>query len=147
MSTSENLVVCLRSWNWVWSYWRSWNWAGNLLSLRRVVRDSSMTWKSSGRSSPPGLWALLLVFTRTVSSSLRNRVSSRPTRWVAAPWLTSPSTFVSVVVSTEVASLRYVDGKTLIGMGTRASKSRLPTGQSSQTLNSPKRKESSRLMS
>jgi hypothetical protein len=37
------------------------------------------------------------------------------------------STFVvSVVVVLMEASLRYVDGKTLMGIGTRASKSRLP---------------------
>ncbi len=57
-------------------------------------------------------------------SSLEYRVSSRP-REGRPPRLTSPSTLVSVV-SLEVVSLRYVDGKTLIGMGKRASKSRLP---------------------
>src|SRR5271163_4528201 len=54
------------------------------------------------------------------------RVSSRPTRDEPSR-LTSPSTLVRVVASAvEVpeASLRYVDGKTLKGMGTRASKSR-----------------------
>jgi len=57
--------------------------------------------------------------------SFENRVSSRPTRCERPFSLTSPSTLV-VVVSSEVASLRYVDGKTLIGMGTLASKSSLP---------------------
>jgi hypothetical protein len=58
------------------------------------------------------------------TSSFEYRVSSRPAREVR-PRLTSPSTVVAVVFSV-VASFRYVDGKTLMGMGTRASKSSLP---------------------
>lgn len=71
------------------------------------------------------------------TSSLENRVSSRPAREVR-PRLTSPSTFV-VVVSAEAVSFRYVDGKTLMGMGTRASKSSL-TGWGRLTLESLSRK-------
>jgi hypothetical protein len=70
------------------------------------------------------------------TSSRENRVSSRP-REERPPSLTSPSTFVSVICS-EVVSLRYVDGKTLMGMGTRASKSRL-TGVWAPQLSSPLR--------
>ena len=71
---------------------------------------------------------------RILISSRSNRVSSRPAREVR-PVVTSPSTLV-VVVSSEVVSLRYVDGKTLIGMGTRASKSSL-TGFGSSYLSNP----------
>ena len=59
-----------------------------------------------------------------MSISSRDRVSSRPTREGRPCRVTSPSTRV-VVVSWEVASLLYVDGKTLIGMGTKPSKSSL----------------------
>jgi hypothetical protein len=57
-------------------------------------------------------------------SSAEYRVSSRPAR-EGRPRLTSPSTLVVVNSSVE-ASFRYVDGKTLMGMGTLASKSSLP---------------------
>jgi hypothetical protein len=59
----------------------------------------------------------------TSISSAEYRVSSRPAR-EGRPRLTSPSTFVVEISSVE-ASFRYVDGKTLTGMGTLASKSSL----------------------
>lgn len=52
-------------------------------------------------------------------------VPSRPTREVLPGSCVSTSSFVSSLVT---ASLRYEDGKTLKGMGTRASKSRLTGG-------------------
>lgn len=53
----------------------------------------------------------------------RVSVSSRPTREAPEGRLASPSTLTRVV--SVAASLRYDDGKTLKGIGTLASKSRL----------------------
>lgn len=53
----------------------------------------------------------------------RDSVSSRPTREAREGSLASPSTLTRVV--SVAASLRYDDGKTLKGIGTLASKSRL----------------------
>lgn len=59
----------------------------------------------------------------TENEEYRDSVSSRPTREAPEGSLASPSTLTRV--DSVVASLRYDDGKTLKGIGTLASKSRL----------------------
>jgi len=98
------------------------------LTYRSLVISTRLETRSDGcsrfrsvmrtRSSCLKLWGC---------SSWEKRASSwpsRPTREVFAGRFTSASTW-TVLVSVVAASFRYEDGKTLKGMGTRASKSRL----------------------